>query len=202
VRLVVPYPVEVARLGEHPLAAFQLAEQRLVHPVDQGRLALQVGDHAGDVGEAGHLGEGGPALVVDQHQGQLLRRVPEREPGHQRAQQLALARPGRPDHQAMRAHAVLRSLLEVEVDGATVVADADGGPQQLGAAPGRPPAGLVERAGAVQAEQAEQAVGVDRGAAPAGGAQHQRRHRPGERSTGAASGVRPCSRRPPGASSV
>jgi len=62
VRLVVPYPVEVARLGEQPLAAFQLAEQRLVHPVDQGRLALQVGDHAGDVGETGHLGEGGPPL--------------------------------------------------------------------------------------------------------------------------------------------
>ena len=38
-----------------------------------------------------------------------------RQAGHQGAQQLALARPGGADHQAVRAHAAQRRLLQVQV---------------------------------------------------------------------------------------
>ena len=50
---------------------------------------------------------------------------------HQRAEELRLAGAGRADHQAVRAHALLGGLLDVEVDQAAGVADADRHPQPV-----------------------------------------------------------------------
>ena len=113
-RLVGDDVVDVARLAQHRLAALLLADQRVAHAVDQREVALQVGDHARDVREPREVGERGAALVVDEHEGQLLGIVGGGQAGDQRAQQLALARAGRADEHAVRAHAALGGLLEVE----------------------------------------------------------------------------------------
>ena len=113
-RLVGDDVVEVAGLAQHRLAALLLADQRVAHAVDQRQVALQVGDQARDVREPRELGERRAALVVDEHERELLGRVRGRQAGHQRAQQLALARAGGADEHAVRAHAALGGLLEVE----------------------------------------------------------------------------------------
>ena len=69
---------------EHLLAAPDLAGEAGVDALDEPGLVLQVGDHPGDVRQFGERGEGGAALVVDQDQGQVLRRSawrPGRAPG-------------------------------------------------------------------------------------------------------------------------
>ena len=78
-----------------------------------------------------HAGEGRAALEVDEHQVELLGRVGHRQAEHQGAQELRLAGAGRADHQAVRAHALLGGLLDVEVDRRAVVADADRHPQPV-----------------------------------------------------------------------
>jgi hypothetical protein len=128
-RLPVAHPVQPGP-GQQALAAGQLAEQGLLHPVDQGRVPLQVGDDPGHVGQAGQVGEGGAALVVGQDEGQLVGGVPGGQAGDQGAQQLALARPGRPDDQPVRPHAALGRLGEVEHGRGAVVGHADRGGQQ------------------------------------------------------------------------
>ena len=102
---------------------------------------------------------------------------------HQRAQQLALAGAGRADQQAVRAHAVLRRLLEVQLDRPAVRADPDRHPQPVPVGPAGPGAGQVEVVRVAQAEQVGQAevgghrrrlVRVRRGRQP------QRRQLPGQ----------------------
>lgn len=74
-RRVVPDVGDVPRVLEHLLAALDLARQRGVDALDQAGLVLQVGDDPRDVGQFGERGEGRTALVVDQDQGEILRRV-------------------------------------------------------------------------------------------------------------------------------
>ena len=106
----------VAGLAQQLLAAHHLAGQRVLHAVDEGELLGQVGDHRRDVRHLGHAGEGRAALEVDQHDVELLGRVGHRQAEHQGAQELGLAGAGRADDQAVRAHALLGGLLDVEVD--------------------------------------------------------------------------------------
>ena len=155
-RLVGDDVVEVAGLAQHRLAALLLADQRGVHAVDERQVALQVGDQARHVREPGQVGEGGAALVVDEHERELLGAVGGGQAGHQRAQQLALARSGGPHQHAVRAHAALGGLLEVELEDLAV-----GGAPDRRAQAERPrtraPRGLgVERVGRRQPQQVDE----------------------------------------------
>ena len=156
-RLVGDDVVEVAGLAQHRLAPLLLADQRRVHAVDERQVALQVRDQAGHVREPREVGERGAALVVDEHERELLGRVARGQAGDQRAQQLALARAGRADEHAVRAHPALGRLLEVELEHLAVGRAADRRAQALGA---RPPAPLA-------LEAAEQPAEPHRGAQPA-----------------------------------
>ena len=133
-RLVGDDVVEVAGLAQHRLAPLLLADQRGVHAVDERQVALQVRDQAGHVREPREVGERGAALVVDEHERQLLGRVARGQAGDQRAQQLALARAGGADEHAVRAHAALGRLLEVELEHLAVGRAADRRAQALGRA--------------------------------------------------------------------
>ena len=66
-------------------------------------VVVEVGDEADDVGEAGARAEGGPALEVDQDEGELLRGCGDRQRGDERAEELGLARPGRAADEHVRA---------------------------------------------------------------------------------------------------
>ena len=155
-RLVGDDVVEVAGLAQHRLAALLLADQRGVHAVDQRQVALQVGDQARHVRQPRELGEGGAALVVDEHEGQLLGPVGGGQPGHQRAQQLALARSGGPHQHAVRAHAALGRLLEVQLQELAVGGAADRGAQAGRARPRAPGTLGIEGVGRRQAEQVDE----------------------------------------------
>ena len=61
-----------------------------------GQALVEVRDDAGDVREARTGVERGAALVVDEHEGEVVGRRADREPGDERPQQLALARAGGP----------------------------------------------------------------------------------------------------------
>ena len=76
-------------------------------------------------------GERGATLVVDQHHAQVLRRVGERQRQDEGAQQLALAGAGGADAEAVRAHAELRGLLEVEQHRRPAVVDPDRYPEEV-----------------------------------------------------------------------
>lgn len=93
------------------------------------------------------------ALEVDEDQIERLWRVRREQPENQRPQELRLARPCRADAQAVRPHAVLGGLLEVEFDGAAVHPDADGHPEPVPALPGHPRAGGVELPDVPEPEQ-------------------------------------------------
>ena len=182
-RLVGDDVVEVAGLAQHRLAALLLADQRRVHAVDQRQVALQVGDQAGHVREPRQLRERRAALVVDEHERELLGRVLGGQAGHQRAQQLALARAGRADEHAVRAHAALGRLLEVELEHVAVGRAADRHAQAVG-----PPAALP-----IALQAAEHLAQAHRGAQPALAVaalgQLERRQRAGDRLAGAQVGL-------------
>ena len=130
--------VEVAGLAQHRLAPLLLADQGGVHAVDEREVALQVGDQAGHVREPGEVGERRAALVVDEHERELLGGVGGGEPGDQRAQQLALARAGGSHQHAVRAHPALGRLLEVELEHLAVGRPADRRAQRRRARPRLP----------------------------------------------------------------
>ena len=103
--------------GEQALPAPQLRPQRLQRPA--GQVAVQVGDHAHRVGQARAVLEGGPALVVHQHEGHRLGRVERAQGGDEGLQQLGLARTGGPGHQGVgpvRAHVQGEQALGVLAD--------------------------------------------------------------------------------------
>ena len=81
--------------------------------------------------QVGHAGEGRAALEVDEHHVELLGRVGHGQAEHEGAQELGLARAGRADHQAVRAHALLGGLLEVEVHQRGALAEPDRHPQPV-----------------------------------------------------------------------
>ena len=95
--------VQVRRAGgrQHALAAAHLGAERLQRAGGEG--GVEVGDQADGVREPGALRERRPALVVDQHERQLVRTVRQREAGHQGLEQLALAGAGGAGHQRVRA---------------------------------------------------------------------------------------------------
>ena len=136
----------VAGLAQQLLAAHHLARQGVLHPVDEGELLGEVGDDGGDVRQLRHPGEGRAALEVDEHHVELLGRVRQRQAEDQRAEELRLARAGRPDHQAVRAHALLGGLLDVEVHQAAALAEADRHAQPVAGGP-RTPGGRRGRSG-------------------------------------------------------
>ena len=119
---------QVARGAQRLLAAGDLAGQRVGHAVDERELVGEVGDHRGDVREAGEAEERGAALEVDEYEVELRRGVGGREPQHEGAQQLALARTGGADAQPVRTAATLGGFLEVEGDRATALVEPDGHP--------------------------------------------------------------------------
>ncbi|RAO21302.1 hypothetical protein LUPAC07_01119 [Micromonospora noduli] len=156
-RLLVLEPGDVvAGRPQQLLPAHHLAGERVAHPVDQRQLVGQVGDHRAGVRQRLQRGEGRAALEVDKDEVQFLRRVGHRQRGHHRTQQLALAGAGRTDHQTVRAHALVRRLLEVELDHVAVRADAERDAQPV-AVPTRAPGVLhVHRRGVTDAEQVRQ----------------------------------------------
>jgi hypothetical protein len=87
--------------GQDVLAPGQLGGQRGQGPLDQVR--VQVGDHAHGVRQADAVLERAAALVVDEHERHRVRPVGHRQCGHDRLQQLGLARAGGAGDQAVRA---------------------------------------------------------------------------------------------------
>ena len=151
--LVVADRGEVAGLAQQLLAAHHLAGQSVLHPVDERELLGEVRDHRGDVRQLRHARERRAALEVDEDQVELLGGVRHREPEHQRAQELRLAGPGRADHQAVRSHALLSALLDVEVDQAAALAEPDGHAQPVARGPGPPGGVRFERVDVAQPQQ-------------------------------------------------
>ncbi len=143
--LVVADRGEVAGLAQQLLAADHLAGQRVLHAVDERELLGQVRDDRRDVRHLRHPGKGRATLEVDEHHVELLGRVRHREPEHQGAQELRLAGTGRTDHQPVRAHALLGGLLDVEVDDAAALAEADRHPQPVARGTGSPRGGRARR---------------------------------------------------------
>ncbi len=121
----------VARVAQHLLAPVELAPDGVAHAVHQREVVRQVGDHGGDVRHLRHAGEGGAALEVREDEVQGLRGVRHRQTEDERAQQLRLAGTGRAHAQAVRAHALLGRLLQIEHHRDAVLADADRHPQPL-----------------------------------------------------------------------
>ncbi|MGX1365065.1 hypothetical protein RKD19_000424 [Streptomyces canus] len=135
------------------LAADEFTMQGVLHALHEGDLVGEVGDDGGGVRQPVESEEGGPALEVDEHEVQGLGGVRQGQPQHQRAQQFALAGPRGPDEHAVRSHAALRGLLDVQFDGPPVGAHRDRHPQP-GRPGGAPPQG--RRVVPVQVGDAEQ----------------------------------------------
>ena len=135
---------DVPGVAQHLLASLHLAGQAGVDAFDEAGVVGQVRDDARDLGCAVEGSEGSAALVVDEHHRQILRIVADQQPQHQGAQHLALAGTRRPDAQAVRAHAVLGGLLEIEGNGFAHVIGSDGDPQESGLAARRPRPGEVD----------------------------------------------------------
>jgi hypothetical protein len=95
--------VQVVAAGgrQQRLAALDLGLQG--HQCPAGEIAVQVGDEAHQVGKVAQRARGAAALVVDQHQGHLVRVEASGQPEQQRLQQGALARARRTGDQAVRA---------------------------------------------------------------------------------------------------
>ena len=106
----------VAGRAQQLLAAHHLAGQRGLHAVDQRQLVGEVGDDRARVRQHVERGERRATLEVHQDEVELLGRVRDRQRRDHRAQQLALARAGGADQQAVRPHALLRRLLDVQLD--------------------------------------------------------------------------------------
>ena len=116
---------------QEPLAPGQLTLEGGKGPVDHRQVGVEIRDEPRDLRQRGQVGEGGAALEVDQHEGELVGRVRGGQTGDDGAQQLALARPRGADHQPVRPDAVLGRLLEVEHDRVPTDSDPDRHPEQL-----------------------------------------------------------------------
>ena len=146
----------VAAGAQQLLAPHHLAAQRVLHAVDQHELVLEVGDHRRHVRHRRHAGERRAALEVDEHQVELLGGVGEHLPEHERPQELGLAGARGADDQAVRPHALLRRLLDVELHGRAVGAEADRHAQPVARRPRTPGEVDVEVADVGQPQQVEQ----------------------------------------------
>ncbi len=170
----------VARRTQQLLTALQLAADRVAHAVHEREVVREVGDDRRDVRHLAHAGEGRAALEVGEHEVQRLRGVRDRQPQHQRAQQLRLARTGRTHAQAVRAHALLRGLLEVQHDRRTVLADADRHAQPLTGGPRPPGPRHVDRGRVAQVQQVREVQVRQQRLVVVPAARAQRRQLPGE----------------------
>ncbi len=88
-------------LGEHPLAVPDLGAQALDGAERLG--VIEVGQHPRHVRQTGECVEGAAALEVDEQERDLPRAAAAAHPRDPGGQQLALARPGDPDDDGMRA---------------------------------------------------------------------------------------------------
>ena len=88
------------RVRQLVLATMQLGAERLERA--GGQVAVEVGDHADGVRQVVAVLEGRAALVVDQHEVELVRPVADRERGDHRLQELGLAGARRTRDQAVR----------------------------------------------------------------------------------------------------
>ena len=136
-----------------------------------GESVVEVGDDADGVRQLGAGVERGAALVVDEHEADVVGAAASGERGDEGAQQLALARAGRAGDQRVRAVAG-----EVDLDDAVGGRAEDGDGRRVGT--GRAPRrgdgdGVVDRSGAVAG--VERAEPTRRRAAP------RRRRRPRDR---------------------
>ena len=86
--------------GQQVLAPAQLGAEGLQRAL--GEVAVEVGDHADGVRQVDAVLERRAALVVDEHEGHLVRPVGDRERGDQGLQQLGLAGAGGAGDQAVR----------------------------------------------------------------------------------------------------
>ena len=77
-----------------------------MEPVNEAGGVLQVVDDGRGVGQRFQACEGGATLEVDEHKGELVRRVADHLGEHQGAEHLRLAGTGGADAQAVGTHAV------------------------------------------------------------------------------------------------
>jgi len=177
-----PVPLVVAQRGvvaggaQQFLAPDDLTVQGVPHPVDERQFLLEVGDDRGDVVEPLQPEEGRAALEVDEDEVEDLRGMGQRQAKDQGPEQLRLARAGGPDDQAVRPHAALRGLLDVQFDRLPPGVQPDRHPQPVPRRPGAPQAARPERFRVVDAEQRGER-GVHRQRVLTGQGPAQRAHR-------------------------
>ena len=107
--------------------------------------------------ELGQPGERGAPLEVDEDEVEVLGRVRRDQPEDDGPEELRFPASCGTDAQTVRSHALLRGLLEVQLDGRPVLVDPDRHPQALAQRPGSPRGRDVEGVrGAVHAEQFQQ----------------------------------------------
>src|SRR6266508_1753974 len=78
--------------GEEGFAAFEFGGEGLQGAL--GEVGVEVGDHAGGVGEVGAVGEGGAAFVVDEDEGEGVGAVGGGEAGDEGLQEFGFAGAG------------------------------------------------------------------------------------------------------------
>ena len=191
-----------ARLAQPFLPVAQFGFQAAQGPL--GQPVVEVGDQAGHMGQVGAAVEGGPTLVINQHEGQVVGVGRQGQAGHQRPQQFRLPRPGgAPDQQMGPVGHQIQFQHPVGVH-----PDRRG---QLGSAPSPGPASLHRfgrqlsahqvhqrhRVGQVGAGGAEFGV-VEAGQPGCGGRGRGRRHAPGGEGIQDGGGPRLDQPQPPG----
>ncbi len=97
------------------LPTVHLAEQGVLHPVDEHRLLGEVRDHRRSVWQPFQAREGGTSLEVDEYEVQFPGAVVVGETGDHGLEQLGFTGPGRTDAQSVRSDASLGGLPDVEV---------------------------------------------------------------------------------------
>ncbi len=125
--LVVPHVLGVGG-GKQLLTPVDLTGDGVLHPVDLGQVAGQVGDVRGDVRRGVEALERRTTLEVDQDHVQRRTGVHRQQGQHQGAQELGLTGTGRADAQAVRAHALHGRFLDVQFDQLALLADTEGHP--------------------------------------------------------------------------
>ena len=165
---------EISCRPQDLLPAVHFAGERLVHPVDQVGLIVEVGDDRRHVGEPLETQKRGATLEIDEGQIEIVGRMRGHQAENQRPQDLRFARSGGPDAQPVRTHTVFGGLLEVQFHRVApivrTVADADRNPQPLRVRAPLPSPHRVPLAGVRDTDQIRPAgtagVGAATGAPP------------------------------------
>ena len=118
--LLVCRDADTTRGTQQLLSPIHLPCQCIPHPGHQRCIVGKVGDDRGDMRRVGQLEKRCPAFEVNQQQVEHFGRVACHHAQRDGPQQLRFARSGGSDAQAVRSHAPLRGLVDVQVHSSAV----------------------------------------------------------------------------------